>query len=529
MKFSFKRRNKEDKKEHAAEAAVQDSSTSAGAEAEEDRDPEDEEAREEETKNKNSSSAFFDNVASNILKIVKTGGSKSDEKTISEIVENVRAQVEQGDAEESASLREIIQLIGEYKTKLGEVGKKYVGHINFKNLSPTAMLYYLEREDEVKNPSWQRRRHRFLPGIKSSRIHELNDFLDLAYLSYVDTAEEIKEGLEKFKTPYDLVYSNVRSSPGKPANFVAVKRDQSSSMPMKKTSPNLRVIIGIRGTKSAADAITDLLCDTVDYKGGKAHSFILESGKYIAEQHRDLLEDLRKKAGKKQVKLTLIGHSLGAGAASIAGMELHGYSPKLKVQVIGFGCPALVSIELAEQASAYITTVVNDADVVPRMSGISVANLLLNMMEFDWLSYAKNDLRSSVEALQARHSRIFRETTANKILQTIEPQLERYLKATILTDPPPYLEPEVFPPGQCIHFYRDGYGFSGNIVPNDFFSEIDVSRRMIDGKLVFEWRAWLNALVVSMITSTQSILPFFDKNKQIMCFTLAIKKRCSKS
>jgi len=250
---------------------------------------------------------------------------------------------------------------------------------------------------------------------------------------------------------------------------------------LNKDSPNLRVIIGVRGTKSAADALTDLLCDTVEYKGGKAHSFILESGKYIANLHRDLLEELRIKAGKKQVKLTLLGHSLGAGAASIAGMELFDTSPKLKVEVVGFGCPALVSKDLAEKAT-YITTVVNDTDLVPRMSGISVANLLLSMLEFDWLLYAKNDLRCALQALKARHSAIFKETSAKKIIDTVEPLLEKYLKSTLLTDPPPYMEPEVFPPGQCVHFWRDGSGFSGTIVPNTYFDEIHVSRRMIDGK-----------------------------------------------
>jgi hypothetical protein len=435
-------------------------------------------------KTKNSS-IFLDGMANNFLKLVKGGTKKKEaEETISNIVASVREQIEQGDTEETSSLLEIIQMLGAYKGMVGEVAKKYGGSINLGKLSPTAVMYYVEREDEIKNPSWKRRQHRFCPGIKIAKVHELNDFLDLALLCYADTADEIREGLDKNKTPYDLVYANLRSSIGKPANFVAVKRDQKSSRPMKKISPNLRVIIGVRGTKSAADAITDLLCDTVDYKGGKAHSYILESGKYVAEKHRGLLEELRVKAGKTKVKVTLIGHSLGAGAAAIAGMELHDNSPKMDVQVIGFGCPALVSNDLAEKAT-YITSVVNDADVVPRMSGIAVANLLLDIMAFDWLSYAKRDIQYSLDELQKRHSAIFRETTAKKILQTVEPLLERHLKGTILGERPARLEPEVYPPGKCIHFYRDGSGISGSYVPNTFFSEIDVTRTMINGKYYF--------------------------------------------
>lgn len=90
---------------------------------------------------------------------------------------------------------------------------------------------------------------------------------------------------------------------------------------------------------AAADAITDVLCDTADYKDGKAHKLIMESGQHIADKHRDMLEQLREKAGKKKVKVMLVGHSLGAGAASIAGMEMHSWEdPKVEVRrVIGFG------------------------------------------------------------------------------------------------------------------------------------------------------------------------------------------------
>jgi hypothetical protein len=188
-------------------------------------------------------------------------------------------------------------------------------------------------EDERKNPSWQRRVHRFCSGVDIDKVIELNDALDLSLLSYADTVDEIREGLENNKSPYELVYAEVRSEPGKPANFVAVKRDQSSS------SSELEVIMLVRGTKTVADAITDLLCDVEEYRGGKAHSFILASGKFLVQKHSKLLEDLLEQSGKKILKLTLAGHSLGAGAAAIAGMEFND-NEKFKVEVVGFGCPA---------------------------------------------------------------------------------------------------------------------------------------------------------------------------------------------
>ena len=466
----------------------------------------------EDEKNLRKSSMFFDNIGTKFLGIVslsskKVKGSNENEQVLSDIVASVREQIEQGsDRETKDSLPDIIKLITEYRGKMNEVAKKYFGSINFNKLSPSAVLYYIEREDEVKNPSWKRRQHRYMPELKIEKIHELHDSLKLAQLCYADTAEEIRIGLQQQKTPYDLVYVNVQSAPGQPANFVAVQQDQHSfrrgfNKKEKVLSSSLRVVIGVRGTKSASDAITDLLCDTVEYNGGLAHSFILESGKYIAEKHRALIEDLREKSGKKKVVVTLIGHSLGAGAASIAGIELYNYAqsqcmpkgnvrvsrqsksmkPTMEVSVIGFGCPALLSENLARDAS-YITTIINDADVVPRMSGISVTNLLLDIMAFDWMEYVQRDIQFTLNELQQRHSRIFKETTRQNISQTIESLLNKHLENTILKGrPEPRMIPELYPPGRCIHLYRDGCGMTGCYVPNIFFSEIDISRRMIDG------------------------------------------------
>jgi Lipase (class 3) len=435
------------------------------------------------------SSKNVDNIGAKLLSYVRVGGKKTKEgnendQVLSDIVASIREQIEQGsESETKDSFSDIIKLINAYRGKMAEVAKKYFGSINLNKLSPTAVLYYIEREDEVKNPSWKRRQHRYMPELKIEKVHELYDALKLAQLCYADTADEIRAGLLKHKTPYDLVYVNVQSSPGQPANFVAVQHDQHSfrrsfGKKEKTISSSLRVIIGVRGTKSASDAITDLLCDTVEYNGGLAHSFMVESGKYIAEKHLALIEDLRTKSGKKKVIVTLIGHSLGAGAASIAGMELHNYAqnqcvpngsvkgirqtksivPTIIVKVIGFGCPALVSDTLAKDAT-YITTVVNDADVVPRLSGITVANLLVDIMGFDWMEYVQRDVQFSLNELQQRHSRIFKEMTRQKISETIDTLLTRHLQNTLLKEQSqPRIVPEVYPPGQCIHLYRDGCG-----------------------------------------------------------------------
>jgi hypothetical protein len=73
----------------------------------------------------------------------------------------------------------------------------------------------------------------------------------------------------------------------------------------------------------------------------------------------------------------------------------------------------------------------------------------------------------------------------------VSPLLQQHYESSKCVEKIDKLEPVLFPPGKCVHYYRDGNGFTGSVVPNNFFSEIDVSRRMIDGKLrdgsTYEW------------------------------------------
>jgi len=436
--------------------------------------------------NKPSRSSPFETISRDFLKLI-SGKDEKKGDTITEIVATVRERSEEqgGDVEETASLTEIHTILQQYGSSLDEVVQKFLAGIDFSRLTPTALLYYLEYQDEVKNPSYKRRKHRFCPGIDASKADELYDSLKLALLAYADTVQQIQEGLESHSTPYELVYCRVKSRPGQPAHFLAVQRDQPPDSLFGSLPSTLHVTLVVRGTKSVADAITDLLCEETDYMGGKAHSFIVDSGRWVAEQSRDLLLELLESSGKSRIQLTIVGHSLGAGAASIAGMELN-YAMKdsrIQAQVVGFGCPALLSKDLAEKAD-FITTVVNNDDCVPRLSGISVANLLLDVLEFDWLPYAKRDIRSALDELHDRQPFIFNADVMEKIVAKVEPLMEKHLRETILDETKERLAVELFPPGRCVHYYHDGVSFSACFVPNTFFSEIDVSRRMIHGTYV---------------------------------------------
>ena len=75
-----------------------------------------------------------------------------------------------------------------------------------------------------------------------------------------------------------------------------------------------------------------------------------------------------KMSGRSKMKLTVLGHSLGAGAAAIACIEFND-NDKIDAKCIGFGCPALLDAKQSEKWKDKIITVISDSDCVCRMSG----------------------------------------------------------------------------------------------------------------------------------------------------------------
>ncbi|GKY98052.1 hypothetical protein MPSEU_000763200 [Mayamaea pseudoterrestris] len=411
------------------------------------------------------------------------------------IVATFRESTEQGQLEDTATFAEIFAIFDEYGELLQSTWARFVGSIGHDTkVSPAALWYYLEHEDERKNPSWKRRVHRYQPTVIGENLSELNEILGLAQLTYLDTADEVQQGLQK--AGYDLVYIDLVSEPGRPAHFIGVQTSLSESS--RINDDELAVLMGIRGTKTVADTVTDLLCEATDYKGGKAHGYLLNSAKYLVDKHLPLMTDLMQQAGKSRIVLILTGHSLGAGIAAIASIEFNNHKD-VYAYAYGFGTPPTLTLDLAQEAKAFITTVISDADIIPRLSTSSMANLILSVSRFNWKEYAARDINHALGVLHLRHPLLFNDqvvvaisTAAQKLLRigAITNQTE--------TEDSQLLEIELYPPGRCVHFYRDGKGLSSSVVPNEFFSEIDVSRSMITGafKLCsFELQACRNLAV----------------------------------
>ena len=176
--------------------------------------------------------------------------------------------------------------------------------------------------------------------------------------------------------------------------------------------------------------------------------------------------------------------SLGAATATIAGIELGDDDGSIEANVVGFGCPAVLSKDLSENYKQMITTVINDSDVIPRVSGATLANCIFDVVHYDWRKRARRDVLQFLNEVQANVPFLIRGEDVQMTMRFVDKVLSNYiLPGQVKQEQRPLkramAQPVLFPPGTCVHFYRNGVSFDGCYTPCTFFSEIDVARTMM--------------------------------------------------
>uniref|UniRef100_A0A1Y1KXQ5 Diacylglycerol lipase-alpha n=1 Tax=Photinus pyralis TaxID=7054 RepID=A0A1Y1KXQ5_PHOPY len=169
----------------------------------------------------------------------------------------------------------------------------------------------------------------------------------------------------------EIIYATYHVDIGKTPFFIALDYDRE------------KIVISIRGTLSMNDILTDLNAEAEripveplhdDFLG---HKGMVSAAVYILEKIR--LEKLLERAhnyrtflGTKDYDLVIVGHSLGAGIASILGIMLRKEYPNLSCYC--YSPPGgLLSMAAMEYTKSFTTAVVLGKDVVPRLG--------LNQME----------------------------------------------------------------------------------------------------------------------------------------------------
>jgi hypothetical protein len=121
--------------------------------------------------------------------------------------------------------------------------------------------------------------------------------------------------------------------------------------------------------------LTDLVCEYVKWQDGLVHSGIKTAAEWFI---KNLVPDLIKYAEIHQCRnLSLVGHSLGGGTATVLAMmmvehmdkfPLHPDGSKMVMHAYGFAAPPIVSLNLGKRYKDYISTYIFEDDPIPRLS-----------------------------------------------------------------------------------------------------------------------------------------------------------------
>ncbi|XP_031568026.1 sn1-specific diacylglycerol lipase beta-like isoform X2 [Actinia tenebrosa] len=147
------------------------------------------------------------------------------------------------------------------------------------------------------------------------------------------------------------------------------------------------VVISIRGTLSMRDTLTDLTGhgERIDMEGvedGMAHKGMFLSAQYIKKVLLDngILQGAFDEAEDRggNYRLVIVGHSLGAGTASVLSILLKPLFPGL--QCFAYSNPSVLNESATVNCEDYVLSVLVGKDVVPRMS-VKTLNTLVQDLE----------------------------------------------------------------------------------------------------------------------------------------------------
>lgn len=202
-------------------------------------------------------------------------------------------------------------------------------------------------------------------------MDQMFEFADWAYDEFENenaASVKLKEALESVN--YQLIRHDKLMLPGRVPHYVAINADTKTA------------IIGVKGTSEVEDLLTDCCGTSVEYTLGDGrtiycHEGVLTSAKSLADELEPLVMNLLL---PDDYHIVLTGHSLGAGAAALAGLILRSRNSALdgKMKVYAFASPPVMDYETAKSCKSYMTTFVNNSDIIPRSS---VANLAV-LVEF---------------------------------------------------------------------------------------------------------------------------------------------------
>ncbi|KAH7862628.1 hypothetical protein Vadar_007398 [Vaccinium darrowii] len=234
----------------------------------------------------------------------------------------------------------------------------------------------------------------FLIYLQQASKNSVEDVKGVQILSD-SVVQDLIYHLELAKGAYrDNAAGLARNSMLRESNVLKFVKDSSIMRPGYYIGVDHRkklVILGIRGTQTVYDLITDVVSSSkeeVTFEGYSTHFGTAEAARWFLRHEMGTIKKCLDK--HEGFRLRLVGHSLGGATASLLAIMLRkksskelGFSPDI-VTAIGYAPPPCVSRELAECCSDYVSTVVMQDDIIPRISVAALTRLRNEILQTDW-------------------------------------------------------------------------------------------------------------------------------------------------
>ncbi|GMH35958.1 hypothetical protein BSKO_03826 [Bryopsis sp. KO-2023] len=246
------------------------------------------------------------------------------------------------------------------------------------------------------------------------RLEGLLRDTNLAFAAYSAKHEELWEACAS--EDVEVLREVLSTEPFCPAHFIGIDHKHKC------------VLLVVRGTSAVHDVLADITGAFVDHGcGGHSHFGITESAKGLLKKTQPfLIETLNKYPG---YSLKLIGHSLGAGAASLLCFminnrsDLSGEFGGLTAECVGIATPPVLSRDQAISCKDQVVTLVMENDVVARASIANFEQLRKEVQSSGWEEKVKRGVEAKLkEAFDVPESV---KKTVSEQLQKLSDTLER--------------------------------------------------------------------------------------------------------
>lgn len=252
----------------------------------------------------------------------------------------------------------------------------------------------MNRGERGASPDAERDDHAGCTPIADDLLADILKFAPLALHAIYEMDVLDIQRISKLQN-FALIYAHIQSQDVRHPSFALLGNREKKS-----------ALLLIRGSKSVQDLLTDIQAhpEEIGLSSGSApreeatggfvdafaHNGMLKAAMWIKDRIVGSLRILHAEG----YQITLAGHSLGAGCASLLAVMLQKEFPNL--QCFAYAVPACVNLHVAESCVDFVHSIVLRDDFVPRAKASNILKLVHELKGFKgcWRETASDDLEA---------------------------------------------------------------------------------------------------------------------------------------